>query len=187
MKLNYWPYSWGLDVKACPCDVHFVEYLRERGIRDRLIFHFGSGEHHVLGRMNAEQGGPNEILAVTASPREHQAYVDFIIDDPAAAKRYKVMFVDIYTLTPRMLPRFDLVTLFHLGEFHDAQKSSYAPLDDRSLLRLFLSRLSDDGRVFLYSGSFAAAKARPIVEELVSRNEMVFEGEYKSLQIYRRP
>ena len=85
MKLNYWQASWPLR-SCCPCDLHFIDYLNEAGVRDKVIFHFGSGEHHVLGKTNLEAAVPNEILAITASRREHQTYIDFIIDNPLAAK-----------------------------------------------------------------------------------------------------
>ena len=29
-KLNYWNATWSLDEVQCPCDVHFVEYLKQK-------------------------------------------------------------------------------------------------------------------------------------------------------------
>jgi hypothetical protein len=150
MQLNYWKASWPLRVGICPCDVHFAEYLQANEVKDKIIFHFGTGEHHLLGKTNFEAGGPNEILAITASQKEYDRYVELIINNPLAAKTYKVIFGDIYTLTPHIIPNFDLVTLFHLCEFYDEEMSAYAQLNDTSLLALFLSKLNSGGQIFIY-------------------------------------
>jgi hypothetical protein len=78
-----------LDRKRCPCDFHFPEYLTKRGVGSKSIFHFGSGEHHLLGRANVVGPKRNEILAITASKSEHAAYVELIIRNPEIAKYYK--------------------------------------------------------------------------------------------------
>jgi hypothetical protein len=187
LELNYWGRSWPLRVRKCPCDLHFVEYLRQSNIGDRVIFHFGTGSHHIVGKTNAQAARPNEILGITASRREYAKYIDYIIANPAAAKYYKVIFADIYTLTPRTLPRFDLVTLFHLGEFYDERRSAYAPLDDSTLLDLFIAKLNRGGRILFYkfSGLGGAEKTRRILERATEVRKLVKEGEFKSLLIYR--
>lgn len=186
MQLNYWKASWPLMVDMCPCDVQFAEYLRANGVRDKVIFHFGTGEHHVLGRMNFEADGPNEILGITASREEYDKYIEFIINNPVAAKTYKVIFGDIYTLTPRIIPDFDLVTLFHLCEFYDEEESAYTDLNDYSLLELFLTKLNPGGRIFFYKGSSHFARCRDIVESFVGQGKMAQVEEYKTLLVYSR-
>jgi hypothetical protein len=187
MQLNYWKASWPLQADVCPCDIYFGEYLRANGVRGKVVFHFGTGEHHILGKMNFEAGAQNEILAITASREEHDKYVDFIIGNPLAAKTYKVMFGDIYTLTPRTIPNFDLVTLFHLCEFYDDGSYAYAELDDSSLLDLFLSKLNPGGRVFFYKKSSHFARCRVIIESFVNEAKMVQVDEYKTLLAYGCP
>jgi hypothetical protein len=184
MQLNYWKASWPLLADICPCDIYFAEYLRANEVRDKVVFHFGTGEHHILGKKNFESGAQNEILAITASREEYDRYIDFIIDSPLAAKTYKVMFGDIYTLTPRIIPNFDLVTLFHLCEYYDEGSYEYAELDDSSLLGLFLSKLNPGGRVFFYKRSSHFAKCRAIIESFVSEAKMVQVDEYKTLLAY---
>lgn len=186
MKLNYWNDSWPLEAKKCPCDLHFLDYLEEAQIRDRVIFHFGSGAHHIVGRVNAQRSQPNHVLAVTASREEYAAYIEMAIEDPLLATTYKAMFVDIYTLSPRILPEFDVVTLFHLCEFYDAEASAYAPLDDRSLLRMFLDKLRPDGRVLFYTHSWKFELAAPIIEEFVARGLIRHERDYQTLSVYTR-
>jgi SAM-dependent methyltransferase len=183
MQLNYWQDSWALDRKRCPCDFHFPEYLTKRGVGSKSIFHFGSGEHYLLGRANVVGPKRNEILAITASKGEHAAYVELIIRKPEIAKYYKVLFGDIYTLSTAMLPRFDFVSLFHLCEFYDSAKSAYARQDDESLLELFLSKLKPGGRILFYRRSSAFAKARSIIQDCLSSGRLVEEEDYRSLLI----
>jgi hypothetical protein len=187
MQLNYWKASWPLLVDICPCDLHFVEYLQAQAVQDQVIFHFGTGEHHILGKTNLEAAVPNEILAITASREEYDSYIEFIIDNPLAAKTYKVIFGDVYTLTPRIIPEFDLVTLFHLCEFYDEGSSQYAELDDSALLDLFLSKLNPGGRVFFYKGSSHFARCRVIIDHFVNEARMIQVDEYKTLLVYGRP
>ena len=184
MKLNYWNDSWPLEMEKCPCDVHFLEYLAETKVTDRVIFHFGTGAHHIVGRVNAKSSRPNQIVAVTASREEYAAYIDMAIEDPALATTYKAMFVDIYTLSPRILPEFDVITLFHLCEFYDAEASAYAPLDDRSLLQMFLDKLRPDGRILFYKRSWKFNLAAPIIDEFVRRGLLRHERDYQTLAVY---
>src|SRR6267142_2851575 len=103
MRLNFFDSSWPLRADICPCDVDFLEYLKLRQIKDKIIFHFGSGAHHILGREN-HLDQPNEILAITASQGEYEDYISLIINNPMIACNYKVLFADIYTLSYRLLP-----------------------------------------------------------------------------------
>jgi len=57
-KLNYWDATWSLDEAQCPCDLHFVEYLAQKGASNAVIFHFGTGNHHIVGLKMAENGWP---------------------------------------------------------------------------------------------------------------------------------
>ena len=186
MQLNYWNDSWPLDVSECPCDVQFLEYLSKREIGNKVIFHFGTGEHHIMGKANLEMATPNEIFAITASRQEYETYIKFIIDNPAAARYYKVIFGDIYTLTPRIIPNFDLVTLFHLCEFYDEKKSSYAQLNDSSLLDLFITKLKPGGKMVFYKKSSHFNKARVIIRTFTDEQKLTREDQYKTLLVYGR-
>jgi hypothetical protein len=187
--LHYWNDSWPLVAERCPCDLHFQEYLSERGIGGQAIFHFGTGAHHLLGKENLRAQPPNEILGITASKGEYDAYVDFIVHHPQAANHYKVLFADIYTLSPELLPSFDLVTLFHLCEFYDAHKSAYARLNDASLLDLFIAKMKPRGRIFFYkdSGRNAAAQTRALTDARVASGQLVFVEDYKTLLVFGAP
>jgi hypothetical protein len=187
MRLNTWNYSMPLTVDGCPCDFHFVQYLVRRGVRERSIFHFGTGEHHLLGRSNARRrsANRNDILGVTASAGEHRAYVELITRKAELGLRYKVLFLDIYTLNRRLLPSFDLVTLFHLCEFYDPVRSRYAPLDDTGLVELFLGQLNRGGRLVFYRGSSHFKQASAVIDAFVRRDRLAWCEDWKSLSFYR--
>ena len=143
-RLRYVAHSWPLRPDECPCDMHFCDYLNERSIRGRSVFHFGTGGHHLVGTRNHVEGWRNEILGLTLAPREHTLYVRKLIRDPAFGQHYKVLFGDIHSLCAAALPRFDLVSLFHLCEFGDLA-STGRQLDDEGVLRMFCSRLFPGG------------------------------------------
>jgi hypothetical protein len=49
MKMNYYADKWKLDLSRCPCDAHFNEWIDHKKLRNKTIFHFGSGNHHLVG------------------------------------------------------------------------------------------------------------------------------------------
>ena len=186
-RLNLFADSWPLLEDICPCDVHFLHYLERHAEQGRRIFHFGSGEHHILGRTNHRLGDRNEILALTLSPEEHQQYVEFVVNSPRAARSYKVVFADVYTLTPSFVQGFDLVTLFHLCEYYGEKQGRYASLDDSSLLELFVENLNPDGRIFLYEGSWGYGETSRIVTRLVAEGQLRIEQRFMSLVVCSVP
>lgn len=115
--LQIWDVNWYLDAESCPCDVHFVEWLRAESVKGKTIFHFGTGGHHHVGLTNFADGTPNSILGITASPQEFDAFEKLAIEHAQLSRNYQVLFGDIYLLNARLLPRFDIVSLFHLCEF----------------------------------------------------------------------
>ncbi|MBY0491984.1 MAG: hypothetical protein K2R93_19235 [Gemmatimonadaceae bacterium] len=183
-ELNFYADTWTLQMAACPCDAHFAEYLSESGRQGSTVFHFGTGQHHLLARENQKLAKPNEILGITASMGEYQAYVDYIVAEPRAAQNYKVFFADIYTLTAGLLPRFDVVSLFHLCEFYEPSNAQYAPLDDEALVKLFLTTLNPGGEILFYTGSFAYTKAAPIIARLVETGYLTYKTAYETLVVY---
>ena len=77
------------------------------------IFHFGTGNHHIVGLKTAENGSNCAVLGITASPQEYDDYVELLIKNPRLGHTYKAYFGDIYQLDGRLLPEFDYVSLFH--------------------------------------------------------------------------
>lgn len=178
-----WERSWELDVEACPCDVHFIEYLRREEATGKTIFHFGTGRHHTVGRRCSEPDLAHEVLGLTISREEYETYIDLVIREPRVGQSYKVLFADIYALSSRLLPRFDLVTLFHHGEFL-AERRADAPHDDRTLVELFLGKLEPGGKILFYRGSSGFSRTAPILADLVAQGRIAQVDEYKSLVMY---
>jgi hypothetical protein len=176
-------YSWPLRPSVCPCDIHFCDYLKERNIRGKSIFHLGTGGHHLVGLQNQETGLANHILGVTVSPNELRSYVTRVIRDPVLGKYYKVMFADLYTLSASCLPSFDVATLFHLSEFTDTDVEWR--MGDAETLQLLLSKVVPSGLIFLYRGSYGYPRCEPLVNRAVADRQIAFVERYKSLDIFR--
>jgi hypothetical protein len=185
-RMRYVAHGWPLRPDECPCDLDFCDYLDERAARRQRIFHFGTGGHHHVGLRNHQAQWHHEILGLTISPREHDTYVRQVIRNPALAIHYKVLFADIYSLTPAALPQFDLVTLFHLCEFGDPASSGRV-LDDAGVLRTFIDRLAPAGRLLLYRGSFGYARAAALVAQCAASAGLSPGEEFRSLTIYQVP
>lgn len=185
-RLNYYEIGWYLDEAQCPCDVHFVKWLETEGLRDRTIFHFGTGEHHTVGIRCHEAGKGNAVFGITASPREHDFYEQLVIERPEVGHSYKVLFGDIYQLDARLLPEFDIVSLFHVGEFRNEKNDAYGALTDDQMVRLLVGRLKGAKLVLFYSGSYAFDVARGIVDALVAEGVLEPAGSFESLRVFRR-
>jgi hypothetical protein len=183
-KLNYWNETWSLDEAQCPCDVHFVEYLKAKTARNAAIFHFGSGNHHIVG-LNAAADN-NAVLSITASPQEYDDYVELLIQNPRLGHSYKAYFGDIYQLDHRLLPAFDYVTLFHVGEFRTPDNDSYGALTDLEMTLVLADKVKPGGEILFYTGSFAYDKAEAVAAELVKARPFNAAPDYKSLKVYRK-
>jgi hypothetical protein len=182
--LNYWNETWSLDEAQCPCDIHFVQYLEEREVEGAAVFHFGTGNHHIVGLKAAESG--NAVLGITASPQEYDDYVELLIRNPRLGHAYKAYFGDIYQLDARLLPEFDYVTLFHVGEFRTPENDRYGALTDLEMTLLLADKVKPGGEILFYTGSFAYDKAEAVAQELVKARPFAPASDYKTLKIYRK-
>lgn len=186
MVLHLWKDAWHLDVQQCPCDVHFTDYLEKNNLVDQTIFHFGTGAHHHVGRHAALNSANNVVLGITATESEYEAYMRLTVENPQLGRHYKVIFGDVYQTIPELLPRFHIVTLFHLCEFWSAHNAPFATLDDAGLLDAMSARVLPGGLVAFYTGSFAFSAARPLIASWAAKGGFAFEGRHESLEIYRR-
>lgn len=184
--LNYWNGTWSLDEAQCPCDLHFLQYLAEKRVKGAAIFHFGTGNHHIVGLKAAENGANNVVLGITASPQEYDDYVELLIRNPRLGHTYKAYFGDIYQLDARLLPEFDYVTLFHVGEFRTPENDSYGALTDLEVTLLLADKVKPGGEILFYTGSFAYDKAKAVALELAKVRPFASAGDYKTLRIFRK-
>jgi hypothetical protein len=74
-----------------------------------------------------------------------------LIRNPRLGHTYKAYFGDIYQLDRRLLPTFDVVALFHVGEFRTEKNDAYGALTISNDMTRRCSILV----AVLYSGSFA--------------------------------
>ena len=185
-QLNYWNQTWSLDEAQCPCDLHLVEYLEEKAAKGKSVFHFGTGNHHIVGLKLAENGSNNAVLGITASPQEYDDYVELLIQNPRLGHTYKAYFGDIYQLDPRLLPELDYVTLFHVGEFRTPDNDSYGALTDLEMTLVLADKVKAGGEILFYTGSFAYDKAEAVSQELVKVRPFEPAPDYKSLKVYRK-
>jgi hypothetical protein len=172
--------GWELD-PCCPCDGHFVEYVRSRGYRDKTIFHFGSGKHHLVGSELAGDG--HRVLSITATPAEYTAYMERVVERPELGHRYRLIFGDIYAQPAELLPTFDLVTLFHLCEGFDPQDAQ-AVLRATATTELFLDKLNPGGEILFYKGSNGKEMTRTVLATLAAMGRLTERDEYESLRVF---
>jgi hypothetical protein len=185
--LNYWNATWSLDEKQCPCDIHFLDYLEERKITGKDIFHMGTGNHHIVGLKTASNGSNNHVYGITASPQEYEDYVKLLIANPKLGFTYKAYFGDIYQIDRRLMPDVDLATLFHLGEYRTEENDKYGALTDLEMSLVLADRLRPGGEIHFYTGSFAYDRAEACAKALVAQHAFTDAGRYKTLHIVRKP
>lgn len=183
-RMRIVPRSWPLWPRMCSCDLHLCDFLQERGIRSKSIFHLGTGGHHIVGLRNRMDGMGNVILGVTVSPDEIKRYVRLVVRDPVLGQNYKVLFGDVHDLQAASLPNFDLVTLFHLCEF-DSAKGSVHLLSDEGVLDLLTSKLNPGGVLALYRESIGYRRLRPMIAAAMAAGRLEHREDYESLQILR--
>jgi hypothetical protein len=188
VQLNYWKDEWALDERVCPCDVHFNAWLEHEGIKNRTIFHFGTGAHHVVGVKQATSGSNNAVFGITASMAEYDAYIALVAENAAVAKRYVVYFGDIYLASRDLLPDVDVATMMHLCEFVRANTVSpeYGGSSDRGILDLFTEKLRPGGYLVFYAGSISFPHAEHVIAEWATEAPVSYAGTFKSLVLYKK-
>ncbi|WP_210247637.1 hypothetical protein [Salinarimonas soli] len=188
--LHFWDAYWGLREKECPCDVHFVEWLDETGIVDSTIYHFGTGGHHHVGIECASPKRRNAVLGITAAPQEYDDFVKLAIAHPEVLRHYNCVFGDIYLINDRLLPAFDVVTLFHLCEFRGEKNDAYDALTDLEVTQLLTDHTRPGGHILFFPGSYAWDRAdhsaKDVVAEWEATRDVERVGMFKSVLVYRK-
>ena len=126
------------------------------------------------------------MFGITASPQELENYVRLVMERPEVLRYYNVVFGDIYLLNPKLLPTFDLVTLFHLCEFSGPQTEAYGGLTDLAVANLLADKTRPGGHILFYTGSMAFDKAKPVIAQWEKQRPVARVGEYKTVLVYRK-
>lgn len=190
-KLQFWDDCWDLRAEDCPCDVDFVEWLDANRITDASIYHFGTGGHHHVGVECAAPHRRNAVLAITAAPREHERFVELALARPEVLRYYNAQFGDIYLLNDKLLPTFDVVTLFHLCEFRGEKTEAYGGLTDLAVANLLTDKTRPGGHILFLPRSFAfdwegPMSTRRVIAEWEGQRPVERVGAFKSLLVYRK-
>ena len=173
--------AWMGDSEKCPADYDYVQYMEANKVQWSSLFHMGPGGHHLLGRTLAQNGRSNSIIAITNSRAESTLYSEWAEQHPSLSRWYKVLFGDIHQLDERQLPRFDYVSLFHLGEM--GAPPPYAHLSIEGVVSMFAERLlTPHGRLVFYRRSAAWDKVEPLIAQLGWE-----QSEFASLLVLRKP
>jgi len=143
-----WPYA----PDKCPADADFIAWIKGHQLTDQTIFHMGPGGHHRVGIEAGKEAG-NRVLALTCAPTEMEEYVRLASEDAELSAAYQCLFGDIHNFPLALLPQFDIITLFHLGEMPDDNRVAYANSSSGWLLTHFWHSLQTGGRLLLYPGS----------------------------------
>ncbi len=183
-KLDLWRDPWPLDEAQCPCDVHFTAWLKEAGLSGQRIFHFGTGDHHHVGLQAPRDG--HSVLGITATEAEVSSYIRLVVENPDLGRHYKVLFSDIYQTNLTLLPAFDIVTLFHLGEFWSANNAPYAAMDDKGVLEGLAEKVVPGGWMAFFTGSFAYDVAERLIPEVLPQRGFSEAPRHQSLRLFRR-
>ena len=179
-----WGYMWEMDQDACPADVFLVDWIQSQGFANKRIYHMGTGAHHHVGRQLSDMG--HCIQAITAAPDEFKVWMDLVIDHPEIGDHYKPIFGDIYQTDPRQFGRFDIVSLFHLGEFSNEIRGHGPGLSDHELIEMFYNLLDKGGYMLFYEGSYGFAKIVDMIERLHADRFLERQPNYHSLRIYTK-
>ena len=187
-KMNYWTDKWDLHVDICPCDVHVNDWIEDQNIRNKVIFHFGSGTHHVIGEAQASNGRGNVVFSITASIEEYEAYIKLVADKAGISKHYLAYFGDIYLSNAKLLPEFDIVTMVHISEFLFPNTASpeYGGYDDLGVLNLFTDKMRVGGQMLFYTKSIGYEKAKPVIAQWEKSRKVERVGEFKTLLISKK-
>lgn len=171
--------DWPLWPERCPADVDFVDWGEH--VEGLTIFHMGPGTHHIVGRTLCEA---NIILSITCCPAEMECYMSWAVENPDWSGRYRCLFGDIYMTDELILPRFDVVTLFHLCERPDPRREQYGAMTPAQLVETVKYHLlNSGGSLVTYPGSATGKEAETIVDLAGFRKR----AEHRSLQFWELP
>ena len=102
-------------------------------------------------------------------------------------KTYKAFFGDIYQLEERLLPQFDVVSLFHLCEFRNERNDLYGALTDREVTDMLTHKTRSGGYILFYTKSFAFDTAEStVIKQWEQESSVEKVGMYETLLVYRK-
>jgi len=179
-----WEYS-----DVYPCDTQFIEYLSGLGLEKMntaVIFHMGPGLHHKVGLWAVEQSNIF-VRSISITPSEVKEYINLATENPWLARKYMVDFGDIHLINANILPRFDFISLFHLGEISEqVLNPDYPGNAVEGVLNTMTKKLSVAGEILFYEKSAAWEKIKTFVEIHLSTGYNYKMTQFKDLVIFKK-
>ena len=187
-KVRFAGDKWDLDVDVCPCDVYFNEWVAANKIANQTIYHFGTGNHHIVGFTQAQNGSGNRVFAITAAPEEYATYITEASDNPLVAKNYLCYFGNVYRTNDHLLPQFDVANLFHLSEFYWPERATpeHGGIDDVQLLDMITRHTRPGGHILFYTKSKDWELAEPIIAAWEKTGVAQRQPDFRLLRVYRK-
>jgi len=172
-----------------PCDTQFIEYLSGLGLEKMnkvTIFHMGPGIHHKVGLWAMEQKNIF-VRSISITPIEVKEYISIATENPWLNSRYLVDFGDIHLIEEKLLPKFDFISLFHLGEISSQiYEVDYPSKNIESVIGMMSRRLSIGGELLFYNKSVAWKTIKPIVELSMYSMYSYKESGFADLSVYKK-
>lgn len=173
------PWAWQPD--ECPADHDFVKWVRRDVAPLRRILHFGTGGHHAVGLSLSKQ---HFILGVTASVEEYQVWEKLRIEGHAPPD-YLCVFGDMHAFPWALAGRFDIITLFDLGEFDNRDVRPVRD-DSKLVLTVAITQTAPGGHIVAYPGSPAWDRVEHLFLEMTREGVLADPIKLDSLLLFRR-
>lgn len=138
----------GAFMTPCGVESHLQEYLEDKS---GVVFHFGTGGHHTLG-LSTLKNTELFVIGLTASIAEFIIYTGLCREYLGLEDTYRVLYADIYRMSPKEIPKLDFASLPHLGHYRERWGSSVRRRSDEEVLELFIASTKVGGEVILFRG-----------------------------------
>lgn len=171
-------HQWGWDPTKCPADQQLVELFTKYDFKGKRVLHMGTGSHHYVGCSLYD----NFVLGLTNCPGEVVAYMTMAMDNPKLLEHYSVQFMDVHMFPFEKYRSFDVITLFHLGEY---PVGDYAHRDEAGVIEEAILGLSDNGLLIQYMKSSAHDRVDGPFADITSR-WMQHRYDYKDLRVWQK-
>ena len=165
-------------------DNDFIRYIEAKKISNSNIFHFGTGDHHLIGKFSGKNN--NNVLAITASPEEFLTYIKMVKENKYISHSYQVSYGDIYNINYTFYNNFDILYLPHLCEYSMDSSNEY--YKDFNLIKSMLIILKYDGKIILNRKSNHFNHAHYIINKLIldGNIDIEFDSIHENLIILKK-
>lgn len=174
--------AWPWDPMRCPADEQFIAWLNKGDYDYEGVLHMGTGGHHMVGMTLADY--EKSCLGLTDSQEEYMAYMDWAQRHAEESRFYKCWFTDVHMLDDMLLPQFEVITLFHLGESPDPRREEYGADTVEETITKLLGHLTPGGKMLFYTKSTNWKDIKELVTKM-SEEDFVSQDTYEDLLVLK--